>query len=119
MKNFLLTLFLLASITAIAANETSEVFIGGQSSIVNAYPNPANDKLVINVNTTAINGAVKIKIYDVLGKIIMQKDGVDTDGAGKSNNVIDVNEFFPGIYTIVVTDGGGSTTPPIRIMIAH
>ena len=118
MKNIFLPLLLLAAITVSAANETIET-LGIQTSTVSAFPNPANDKLVINVSTPTANAAITIKIYDVLGKIVMQKGGVDTDGVGKSNNVIDVNEFFPGIYTIVVSEGGGSTTPPLRFMVAH
>ena len=58
-------------------------------------------------------------MYDVLGKIVLNKEGNDTDGAGKSNNVIDVNEFFPGIYTVVISDEFGQNAPPVRVMVTR
>ncbi|MBX7182809.1 MAG: T9SS type A sorting domain-containing protein [Bacteroidia bacterium] len=118
MRTILLSLAVLLSSLAMA-NTTGE--IGGSSlqPSVSTYPNPASDRIFVNVTSAHSNVAVKIKVYDVLGKLVMTREGNDTDGVGKSNNVIDVNEFFPGIYTVVVTDGEGNSSNPIRIMVTH
>lgn len=113
----ILIALMLVSVQTFANNNSEDFFVGGVQ--VTAFPNPANDKLELTVNTSAPNIMVKIKVYDVLGKLVMSRIGTDADGTGKSNNVIDVNEFFPGIYTIVVTDGNGVASPPVRVMVSH
>lgn len=118
MRTILLSISILFSTLTMASN--SEV-VGGNSMqpTVSSYPNPASDRVYVNVTSSYSNLGVKIKMYDVLGKLVMSREGNDTDGTGKSNNVIDVNEFFPGIYTIVVTDGEGNTSNPLRVMVTH
>ena len=118
MKNILLIISLLASSAAFASTEINEIG-GAVSTTVSAFPNPATDRLFVNVNSNSSNSAIRIKMYDVLGKIVLNKEGNDTDGAGKSNNVIDVNEFFPGIYTVVISDEFGQNAPPVSVMVTR
>jgi hypothetical protein len=118
MKSILLSLAILTTSSVFATNTFNES-LGSGNPVVSAFPNPASDRLFINISTSSSNGSIKIKVYDVLGKVVLNKDGNDTDGTGKSNNVIDVNEFFPGIYTVVIVDQSGQSSAPLRVMITR
>jgi len=118
MKNSFAPIFVLFSLLVQASN--TEYFGGNNlQPTVSSYPNPASDRFYLTISSTYSNTGTTIKMYDVLGKLVFSKEGNDTDGTGKSSNIIDVNEYFPGIYTVVVTDAEGNSSTPHRIMISH
>ena len=53
------------------------------------FPNPANDVL----NVKGIEGAVKVKVVDVIGKLVIEKT---------INNQLDVSSLNNGVYLITI-----------------
>ncbi len=77
-------------IRKVVSNITAIKNSGGLSEI-SIYPNPANEL----VNITGITGATSIRMYDVIGNLVMQKE---TD----VNTTIETNQFENGIYLLIV-----------------
>ncbi len=61
------------------------------SNKVNAYPNPANDFIKFNFDQLNISSA-RLEIMSIDGRIVQSIDDV------KSNQNIDINELYSGIY---------------------
>ena len=59
--------------------------------IIMLYPNPANDFLNIQCNRS---GNIEIKIYNITGKLCMEKT------ISGENTVLDINSFSSGLYFI-------------------
>lgn len=57
--------------------------------VITMYPNPADNTLRI----TGINGKVLIRIYDVVGKIVLQQEI-------ESEATVNIENFKDGIYTV-------------------
>ena len=68
---------------------TSIKYFSSQVSI-NMYPNPAANQLIMETNENA-----HVKLYDVLGKIVLETDVV----TGK--NVINIGNIESGTYTVI------------------
>lgn len=62
----------------------------------NIYPNPASDKIFINSE----NKIVAISIFDITGKIIIEKNNIQ-------ENAIDVSNIKSGIYFCKIIDNKG------------
>jgi len=60
------------------------------------YPNPATDKLQIDLNSEVSGGNSYLKIYDVVGNLILEKNVVDN----KTN--LNVSSFPCGVYIVEV-----------------
>ena len=59
-------------------------------SSLNVYPNPAADQITLAGN----GGKIKIKIYDVLGHVVLEKEMLSTV-------TLNTSHLKPGIYTLV------------------
>ncbi len=68
--------------------------------ILEIYPNPANDFLVVNSNNTDI----KISICDLQGRIMLE------GSPDKKNNCFDIHSLNPGLYIVRVFDQGNKAT---------
>jgi hypothetical protein len=66
------------------------------------YPNPASDVVVLNVNPTAT-----VAIYNLAGELVDQVNG--------STNTIDVSNFTPGLYQVVITDNNVVKTAKLMV----
>lgn len=66
-------------------------------SLGQAYPNPANDKLNIEINN--IKNSAKLTVRDVHGRIVL------TENVKEGYNSIDVKTFEPGLYFYTLNDG--------------
>ena len=63
------------------------------------FPNPATDRISIYNGNTLINHA-EIKIYDISGKLIIQKNNISFDKDSKVE--IAINELQDGLYFIKI-----------------
>lgn len=95
------------SLTDIAPNSILNIVEGSTLSVsesaVNAelftvYPNPASD--VITLKTRKEFVPVSAKLFDVNGKLVMQREMV--------RNEISVKSLTPGVYVLVVNDRNGT-----------
>jgi hypothetical protein len=80
--------------------------VKGQVTISNnvlAYPNPANDEF--NIRIGGANGAVEVKLYDMMGKVIDSKSYNDVP----SLITFQVGHLPAGIYFYEVTNNGNVT----------
>ena len=75
------------------------------------YPNPANDKLYIDVNTQS-NELIEINIENMLGEIVS-----NTIANQNEKILINLSDFKNGIYFITVKQNTNSTTQ--KIIIQH
>ena len=70
---------------------------------VNSYPNPFAENFKLNV-TSSLEGALQVKVYDMLGKLIETKElnisDIETLEVG--------NDYPSGVYNVVVTQGENS-----------
>lgn len=64
---------------------------------VSVFPNPATDKIVIELSN--VNAQTKIEIYNLLGSMVYSIKTIS------DSNVIDVSNFEKGVYLITVSDG--------------
>ncbi len=68
------------------------------------YPNPASTTLYISTSTDA---PVHVKVYDMVGTVVMEKDMV---------HQLDITKLATGSYTLVATDAKGGNEQHARFM---
>jgi len=83
------------------------------ASSLSIYPNPANDVLNFEINTTQQIGNVTYAIYDVIGNVLLNKIVGSVSGVYKE--VINVSSFSKGIYIVKVTSDSLTSTKKIII----
>ena len=83
-----------------AINETAKL------NTLEIYPNPASDKLFIQLPESKAN--LMVEVYNNLGQMVKQKD----IGLIRS---IDVNELNSGIYFVKISTGKATITKRILI----
>jgi hypothetical protein len=84
-----------ARVNDVAANEFT----------VEAYPNPYSTEFKLNV-TTSTEGAVALKVYDMLGKLVEAKSINTIDYISE-----DLGSTYPaGVYNVIVTQGEQTKT---------
>jgi hypothetical protein len=67
---------------------------------VKAYPNPFAENFKLNV-TSSIEGALQVKVYDMLGKLVENKELNVSD-----IETLEVGTNYPsGVYNVVVSQG--------------
>ncbi|MCC7050292.1 MAG: T9SS type A sorting domain-containing protein, partial [Bacteroidia bacterium] len=77
---------------------------------ISIYPNPANH----NINIKGIEGKTVIKLYDVLGNLVM--DASTSSGLTKENKTtLNTNQLTEGIYTVVTENNSGCTISKVVI----
>ena len=93
-----------SSFTAIQTFTTSASRMEDMASAisVNVYPNPASDKLMVNIENAT--GAVVLLVQNTIGQIVLQK----TVSSGV--NELPVSSLPAGIYFLHVTSNGSETT---------
>lgn len=82
---------------AIVVSETSEIEEAAKHNELLFYPNPANNMVTFNVNSTA-----QIAIYTMTGIVAYKANG--------NIKEIDVSEFETGVYQVVITDNAQTAT---------
>jgi|TARA_R110000737_G_scaffold33607_2_gene51922 hypothetical protein len=71
--------------------------------IVNAYPNPMNDKLNIRLNA---EGVINVVVTDLAGKVVSNTNPTLVNGFTQLNT----NDFAPGMYVANITSSNGTST---------
>ncbi len=74
--------------------------------ISSIYPNPATEKLSININGRGANANCSFIIYDQLGRVVVKKD--QSVAMGSNLVSVDIASLEKGIYIIEITAGEGS-----------
>jgi hypothetical protein len=77
------------------------------ADIINIYPNPATDNIIISLREMITNAV--FTLYDMQGKVLMRQQVSNED-------VISVNEFAAGIYIYNVSTGKGNLNGKITIV---
>ncbi len=90
-------------------SKTVSVETSGKMQVV-AFPNPANNELNINVAAEP-DANISIQLFDVLGRLVLQKISKNTEGVVSS--VFDIEKMASGIYILKVTDGKNSVKQSI------
>jgi hypothetical protein len=83
------------------------------ASSLSIYPNPANDVLNFEINTTQQIGNLTYAIYDVIGNVLLNKNIGSVSGIYKE--VINVSSFSKGIYIVKVTSDSLTSTKKVII----
>lgn len=84
---------------SISSNTTSNAAIQAKK-LFSISPNPAKDYIIITPNTTATTADVMLKLYDLSGKLMMNKKLQNT-GTQKIN----LPPLTKGMYMVTVTNG--------------
>ncbi|MBC7873976.1 MAG: T9SS type A sorting domain-containing protein [Ferruginibacter sp.] len=70
----------------------------GADNHVSVFPNPVTK--TVNVRTPVTGGMTDIKVFDMYGKMVMQKT------SSQSNTQLDVSAFAAGVYLVTVSQDG-------------
>jgi hypothetical protein len=81
-------------------------------NFLGAFPNPATDHFTVQYGND-IMGDVNLKIYDVLGNLIVSNDYHSE--LGYNEIIFDTNKLRSGIYTFTLSNGSEFTTERIII----
>ncbi len=65
---------------------------------VNVFPNPNNGQFELNINGAAITGQVKIKMYDLVGALVLETEFMNDDTTKKIN----ASQLSKGVYFVKV-----------------
>jgi hypothetical protein len=77
---------------------------------VSVYPNPATS----NINITGITGKTEIKLFDLLGNVIMSTF-TPTNTATEGNTSLNTSELSQGVYMLVTQNNNGKTLTKVII----
>jgi bacillolysin len=64
---------------------------------INLFPNPAGDQL--NLWVEGVNKKTEIKVYNLMGKLVMQQEG------GNTLTQLNISKLSAGFYLVHVNDG--------------
>ena len=81
---------------------------------LNAFPNPADDKVTLSFTRISLNGKGNIELYNMLGSKVFSQQVEDMDGT----ITISTENLKAGLYFYSLNDGGQSTRPG-RLTIKH
>ncbi|MCD4665717.1 MAG: T9SS type A sorting domain-containing protein, partial [Bacteroidales bacterium] len=76
------------------------------------YPNPNNGIFALELNSE-VSDNVNIKVLNSLGSVIYSKENIEVSGYYKT--IIDLSEFYKGMYFLVLENYRGSTVNRIII----
>jgi hypothetical protein len=68
---------------------------------IQVYPNPATDQITLELNSKT-NSLLRIKIVDIVGKIVYESSVSSTEGINEIN--ININNLIAGHYLLTVSD---------------
>jgi len=81
---------------------------------VNIYPNPVNEILNIDINSTNDNN-VSLKVVNTLGQVVLTESDIDL-AYGENNLQFNVSELEAGIHYLNITTGNEVVTKTISIV---
>ena len=83
--------------TRVATSATAAEVNENSNFAINLYPNPASDQL--NLWVDGIDKKAEIRIYDLTGKLVMQKQ------SGNTLTQLNISRLSSGIYMVKVNNG--------------
>jgi len=83
-------------------NTTSNIYIEDISGSINVFPNPVNDYVNISLKLNKIE-TVKVRIYDLSGKLILQLGGTTSEGTITKS--INMSNLSKGVYLVHIIIG--------------
>ena len=79
---------------------------------IKAYPNPTVDLLTLSINNAIVNNQI-VKVYDLNGKVILQKELIQNE------TQIDFSQFNAGVYLFNVFDKNHTLIKAFKIIKNH
>ncbi|WP_375235008.1 T9SS type A sorting domain-containing protein [Winogradskyella sp.] len=79
---------------------------------IKAYPNPTVDLLTLSINNAIVNNQI-VKVYDLNGKVILQKEIIQNE------TQIDFSQFNAGVYLFNVFDKNHTLIKAFKIIKNH
>jgi hypothetical protein len=83
-------------------------------SSLTAFPNPANDLLFIDMNSTE-NAQAEIRILDMTGREVRNLASRSI-AAGESRVAVDVSDLTNGSYLVSIQGNGTSRSVPVQVV---
>jgi hypothetical protein len=84
-------------------------------SIDRSYPNPASSRFSVSYSVPA-SGEVSIKVYDVLGNVVLAPIAGERAETGSYTKTFDLATLPTGAYRIVLTQDGASVSQQVTIV---
>jgi hypothetical protein len=84
-------------------------------SIDRSYPNPASSRFSVSYSVPA-SGEVSIKVYDVLGNVVLAPVAGERAETGSYTKSFDLATLPTGAYRIVLTQDGASVSQSVTIV---
>ncbi|MEP7142677.1 MAG: reprolysin-like metallopeptidase [Ferruginibacter sp.] len=84
-----------------AARQVEMVDLFSSKKLLTVYPNPAKDKL--NINLTGYSGISEMRLYDVKGR------QMSSQRTGQINSVMDISTLASGVYFMKVVTANGES----------
>jgi Secretion system C-terminal sorting domain len=81
--------------------EKSDNFVPSIKWEIQAYPNPANDRLIVESNTLPTDN-VDIQLFDLTGRLLVKKNIFESAE-------IDLSDFNSGVYLLTAINSNGQT----------
>jgi len=105
------------SLFHVAASGVDDHRIVGSASLSlsQSYPNPASSHVTISYEIPA-PGAVTVRIYDALGRVVATPVAAETSYVGAYEKSVDIGALPDGMYRIVLAQNGRTTSAPLNIM---
>jgi len=89
-------------------SQTTDVKIINASNLISIYPNPVADLAIVSIPLHYIDLNASLKIYDMRGNLIVSRSNLDINSDGQI--AINVNNFAPGVYSLLYTSNGNALT---------
>lgn len=119
LENMHVIVFVAEGDSEIMTGAYSSMQIGGtsidkvlNSNAVKLYPNPATDKLKVEI-TAAIAGDATVQIFDVMGRTVMNTTAPVQ--VGKQSINLDINSLNSGIYNVNIVTQEGVITKKLTV----
>ena len=91
-----------------------EIVTGGRQLAAHAFPNPASDRLSLELDLPA-PGELRISLVDPLGREALTQSE-SSRGAGHYSTDLDLSAVGSGCYMLVVESGDARTTRPVLVI---
>ena len=90
---------------------TTGIKPSGVVNIIKMYPNPASDHLVIDFGDYLLMSGYLLKISDMTGRVVF------SDLIINQQNIVDLNNWSRGVYTVRIVDGDGKMVSIKKLMV--
>jgi hypothetical protein len=113
MRIFYILCFILFS--AVTAKSQSKSFTSADAEvkIIKFYPNPAISSITFDLQTTTADKSYSFQIFNFLGKKVYESPAVS------QKTVVNLSDFFRGIYIFQLRDQSGKIVESGKFQVAR